>query len=60
MNADKISEDKGMIYYRALCDILEDISQGKKYDSYFRHLKRYMPDLTQRDYRTQERIFRAG
>lgn len=51
----KISEQKGGIYYKALCDILEDISQGKKYDSYFRHLKRYMPELTQRAYRTQER-----
>lgn len=55
VNANKISEKKGLIYYNALCDILEDISQGKKYDSYFRHLKRYMPHLTQKEYRTQER-----
>jgi hypothetical protein len=43
------------VYYRAIADILEDISHGKKYDSYFRHLKRYMPELTQKAYRTQER-----
>lgn len=55
VETNKIAEKKGIIYYNALCDILEDISQGKKYDSYFQHLKRYMPDLTQRNYRTQER-----
>ena len=51
----KIDEEKGDIYYRALTDILEDIRQGKKYDSYFKHLKRYMPSLSQREYRTRER-----
>ncbi|MFQ5602598.1 MAG: hypothetical protein ACE5HS_04960 [bacterium] len=51
----KISEEKGKIYYLALADILEDISQGKKYDSYFKHLRRYMPELSQVSYRTQER-----
>ncbi len=51
----KISEKKGVIYYKALAEILEDISQGKKYDSYFKHLKRYLPNLSQKAYRTQER-----
>lgn len=51
----KISEQRGMVYYKALSDILDDISHGKKYDSYFRHLKRYMPGLTQRHYRSHER-----
>ncbi len=55
VNNGKISAEKGHIYYRALADILEDISQGKKYDSYFKHLRRYLPNLTQRAYRTQER-----
>lgn len=55
VKTDKISAKKGDVYYKALCDILEDISQGKKYDSYFRHLKRYLPVLTQKEYRTQER-----
>lgn len=51
----KISQEKGTIYYKALAEILEDISQGKKYDSYFKHLRRYMPELTQKAYRTKER-----
>jgi hypothetical protein len=51
----KISAEKGRIYYRALADILEDISHGKKYDSYFKHLKRYVPNLSQRNYRNYER-----
>jgi len=51
----KISQEKGNIYYKALAEILEDISHGKKYDSYFKHLRRYMPELTQRAYRTKER-----
>jgi len=55
VNGNKISTEKGHIYYRALADILEDISQGKKYDSYFKHLRRYMPNLSQKAYRTQER-----
>lgn len=55
VETNKISRERGKIYYKALADILEDISQGKKYDSYFKHLKRYMPELSQRAYRTQER-----
>ncbi len=55
VSTEKISSEKGEIYFKALAEILDDISQGKKYDSYFKHLKRYMPELTQRAYRTQER-----
>ncbi|MFQ5674901.1 MAG: hypothetical protein ACE5G1_03305 [bacterium] len=55
VSSKKITEEKGTVYYRALAEILEDISQGKKYDSYFKHLKRYMPNLTQKAYRAQER-----
>lgn len=51
----KLSPQKGEIYFKALRDILDDISQGKNYDSYFKHLKRYMLDLTQKAYRSQER-----
>ncbi len=53
--SNKITQSKGKIYHKALADILEDISQGKKYDSYFKHLRRYMPELTQVIYRSQER-----
>ena len=55
VNTKKISGKKGVIYYKALAEILEDISQGKKYDSYFKHLKRYLPNLSQQAYRAQER-----
>lgn len=55
VKTNKISPEKGDIYYKALAEILDDISQGKKYDSYFKHLRRYMPTLSQRAYRTQER-----
>lgn len=55
VSTNKISQEKGDVYYKALAEILDDISQGKKYDSYFKHLKRYMPELSQRAYRSQER-----
>ncbi|MCG3158840.1 MAG: hypothetical protein DKINENOH_05484 [bacterium] len=51
----KISEEKGEVYYRTLADVLEDITHSKKIESYFRHLRKYMPDLTQRRYRQEER-----
>jgi hypothetical protein len=51
----KIDNDKGDIYYRTLADVLEDITHSKKIESYFRHLRKYMPELTQRRYRQEER-----
>jgi hypothetical protein len=51
----KLTPERGEVYYRALADLLDDISQGRKTDSYFHYLRRYLPDLTQRQYRTQER-----
>lgn len=51
----KITEEKGEIYYRTLADVLEDITHSKKIESYFRHLRKYMSDLTQRRYRQEER-----
>ncbi len=55
VDTDKISPEKGKIYYLTLAEILDDISQGKKYDSYYKHLRRFMPNLSQRAYRAQER-----
>ncbi len=52
---EKISPEKGEIYLKALAEILDDISHGKKYDSYYKHLRRYMPKLSQRAYRSGER-----
>ncbi|MDZ7343941.1 MAG: hypothetical protein ONA90_05445 [candidate division KSB1 bacterium] len=51
----KITADKGEIYFRTLGDVLDDITHSKKIESYFRHLRKYMPELTQRRYRDEER-----
>jgi len=51
----KIDTEKGDMYYRTLADVLEDITHSKKIESYFRHLRKYMPELTQRRYRQEER-----
>jgi hypothetical protein len=51
----KVSPDKGEIYFRTLADVLDDITHSKKIESYFRHLRKYIPDLTQRRYREEER-----
>ncbi len=51
----KVSTDKGEIYFRTLADVLDDITHSKKIESYFRHLRKYIPDLTQRRYREEER-----
>ncbi len=53
--SNKIDTDKGDMYYRTLADVLEDITHSKKIESYFRHLRKYMPELTQRRYRQEER-----
>ena len=51
----KIPAEKGEIYYKTLADVLEDITHSKKIESYFRHLRKYVPELTQRRYRQEER-----
>ncbi|KAA3619679.1 MAG: hypothetical protein DWQ05_02850 [Calditrichaeota bacterium] len=51
----KISEEKGEIYYRTLADVLDDITHNKKIESYYRHLRKYVPELTQKQYRSDER-----
>jgi hypothetical protein len=51
----KVSPEKGEIYFRTLADVLDDITHSKKIESYFRHLRKYIPDLTQRRYREEER-----
>jgi len=51
----KVAPEKGEIYFKTLGDVLEDITHSKKIESYFRHLRKYIPDLTQRRYREEER-----
>jgi len=51
----KLPQSKGEIYSKALEDVLYDLIQKKDNSSYFRNLKYYLPDLTQREYRQNER-----
>ncbi len=51
----KITPDKADIYCRAIVDFVNELTQGKETDSNFRYLKRYIPNLTQQEYREKER-----
>jgi len=51
----KITKDKAEIYYKALRDVLTDLTHDRDGSSYFRNLKFYIPALTQKTYREQER-----
>ena len=51
----KLSSEKAHIYNNALRDVLYDLIQKKDNSSYFRNLKYYLPELTQQEYRQQER-----
>lgn len=51
----KISTQKADIYYRAISDYVFELTQDKATDSNFQYLKRYIPDLTQKSYRDDER-----
>jgi hypothetical protein len=51
----KLAPSKAQIYHRALRDVLFDLLQKKDNSSYYRNLKYYLPDLTQKGYRQQER-----
>lgn len=55
INSGKLTIAKGEIYYRTLADVIDDITHSKKVESYFRQLRKYLPDLTQRRYRQEER-----
>ncbi|MDZ7271350.1 MAG: hypothetical protein ONB17_07020 [candidate division KSB1 bacterium] len=51
----KLGEEKAAIYCDALVDVLDDMVEERRPDSYFRLLKDRMPTLTQKQYRQQER-----
>ncbi len=55
LSTGKLSRDKADIYHKALRDVLDDLIQKKNNSSYYRNLKFYLPELTQRDYRQRER-----
>lgn len=51
----KISSEKAQIYCMAIADFVNEITLDKDTDSNYKYLKRYIPDLTQKSYREQER-----
>lgn len=51
----KITPEKADIYCRAIVDFVNELTQGKETDSNFKYLKRYIPNLTQKQYREKER-----
>lgn len=51
----KITPEKARIYCQAIVDFVNELTQGKETDSNFRYLRRYIPDLTQQEYREKER-----
>jgi len=51
----KVTAEKADIYCRAIIDFVNELTQGKETDSNFRYLKRYIPNLTQQEYREKER-----
>jgi len=51
----KITPEKADIYCRAIVDFVNELTQGKETDSNFRYLRRYIPGLTQQQYRERER-----
>lgn len=51
----KITSEKADIYCRAIVDFVNELTQGKETDSNFKYLKRYIPGLTQQQYREEER-----
>ncbi|MCA9732387.1 MAG: hypothetical protein H6696_11310 [Deferribacteres bacterium] len=55
VDSGKIEPEKGEIYYKTLNDVLDDITHNKKIESYYRHLQKYLPNLTQKRYRAEER-----
>jgi hypothetical protein len=55
LSTGKITQEKANIYRNALRDVLNDLLQRRNGSSYFRHLKSYLPELTQKQYRDEER-----
>jgi hypothetical protein len=51
----KLDDSRAETYYKALRDVLYDLIQKKDNSSYYRNLKFYLPELSQREYRQQER-----
>ena len=55
LSRNKITPQKANIYCMAIFDFITELTQDNDTDSNFKYLKRYIPELTQRSYREQER-----
>ena len=55
VDSGKLSEEKSTTYTKALKDVLYDLIQKKDTSSYYRNLKHYLPELSQKEYRNNER-----
>lgn len=55
LNKMKITPEKAEIYCKAIVDFVNELTQGKETDSNFRYLRRYIPELSQQQYREEER-----
>ncbi len=55
LDSNKIDAERAVIYEKALRDVLFDLIQKKDTSSYFRNLRYYLPELTQKQYRQNER-----
>ena len=55
LRSNKLDSQRADIYAKALRDVLNDLIQKKDNSSYFRNLRHYIPQLTQKEYRQNER-----
>lgn len=55
LRSNKLDNKRAEIYAKALRDVLNDLIQKKDNSSYFRNLRHYLPELSQREYRQNER-----
>ena len=55
LQKNKISQEKADIYCRAISDFVHELTRDKATDSNYQYLKRYIPNLTQKSYRENER-----
>lgn len=55
IQTEKLTYQKAEVYQKALRDVLYDLIQRRDRTSYFRNLRHYLPELSQREYRQHER-----
>ncbi|MBN1153482.1 hypothetical protein JXB12_01035 [candidate division KSB1 bacterium] len=51
----KLDQERAEIYFKAINDFVQDLTHERECESNFRYLKRYIPNLSQKSYRDEER-----